>query len=49
MNETLKLIAIVAAFIAGTLAFIADETLIGVLAVLSGVLVAVTIIRKERK
>lgn len=47
MNTTLKYIAVIFAFASATFAFTADATWAGILAVIAGVLVAVTIIKKE--
>jgi len=49
MNTTLKYLAVIAAFAAGALAFVAGSTWVGVLAVASGILTAITIIRKDEK
>ncbi|WP_449280427.1 hypothetical protein [Leucobacter sp.] len=49
MNQTLKYCAVVAAFAAATFAFIESNTIAGALAAVAGVLVGVTIIRKEER
>lgn len=47
MNTTLKYLAIIAAFASAGLAFAQGATWPGVLAAAAGILVAVTVIRKE--
>ncbi|UOQ57233.1 hypothetical protein MUN78_16510 [Leucobacter allii] len=49
MNQILKYASVITAFAAGTIAFATGSTWAGVLAIAAGILVAVTIIRKDTK